>query len=531
MLVVSKGQTVQFKFLFAADGEVYDPTTQTIPEDITIGVVRGDSLSGSVILNPISYNNSHATPDTSAYIEKTNNLEFIFHYKVPVNIFPGPYTVIAKTIKSGQPLVIESSFQVKDSIYEPNPTVPIGNRSSVVSYRPTYQNLSSSNTNSILLIGHADGMQLNNPIKLKSVQNAIDLLGANTKSPLLRGVLDAYDAGARDIFICAAAPMSEYVSDIEERGTEYNYFNIDQATPSYQTFYEKYYERLEETYSVIKVLDFIDIVVPLETSFIRTGSVDFISQLANYCSNFHNETGYVQIGIIGSKTNGTNSSDIEIIKSNSILKDKFTTYDYSGQISSDKGRYIIPIYGEATFSHSFFQTTYTSSVAAAFAGMISSTQINIGLTRKKIPGAMALFGAELTNAEINTLDSMGINTVYKGNKARRGNPFEVYVSNDYTMANLNSVFSKLPQVRLASLLSSEVKNSSYKSIGKFSYDQVSSEVSNTLLYLKKNQIISDFEFKAIPSKTEKGVIMLYINVISSLGLKKINLSLSAGPGV
>lgn len=531
MLVVSKGQSVDFKFLFAADGEIYDPTTQTIPEDVTVGVLRGDSLSGSVILNPISYNSSHATPDLSAYIEKTNNSEFIFHYTVPSNIFPGPYTVVAKTIKSNQPLIVELRFQVKDSVYEPNPTVPMGNKSSVISYKPTYQDLSSSNTNTILLIGHADGIELNNPLKLKSVQNAIDILGADTKSPLLRGVLDAYDAGARDIFICAAAPMSEYIANIEERGTEYNYFNLNQSTPSYQTFYEKYYERLEETYSVIKVLDFIDIVVPLETSFIRTGSVDFVTQLADYCSDFHDETGYVQIGIIGSKTNGTNSSDIQLIKQNPVLKDKLTTYDYSGQISSDKGRYVIPVYGEATFSHSFLQTTYTNSVSAAFAGMISSTQINMGLTRKRIPGAMALHGTDLTNSEINELDSLGINVVYKNNKARRGNAFEVYVSNDYTLANLTSVFSKLPQLRLASFLASEVKNSSYKSIGKFGYEQVSSDVSNTLLYLKNNQIISDFEFKAVPSKTQKGVIMLYINVISSLGLKKISLSLSSGPGV
>jgi hypothetical protein len=516
--------------LFAADGEVYDPIAQAIPEDVTIGVVRGDSLSGSVILNPISYLNTHATPDTSIYIEKTNNSEFIFHYKVPEGIFPGPYTIIAKTVKSGLPLVIETRFQVKETIYEPNPTVVTGNKSSVISYKPTYQDLSSSNTSSILLIGHADRLQINNPIKIKSIQSAIDLLGANTNSPLLRGVLDAYDAGARDIFICAAAPMSEYIADVDQRNTQYNYFNLGDATPSYQTFYEKYYQRLEETYSVIKTLDFIDIVVPLEASIIRTGSVDFITQLANYCSDFHDETGYVQIGIIGSRTNGLNSSDISTIESNNILKNKFTTYSYSGEISSDKGRYIVPVYGEATFSHSFFQTTYTNSVVAAVAGMIASTQLNIGLIRKRIPGAMALYGSEFTNQEVNRLESIGINTIYKSNKARRGTPFQVYLSNDYTMSDMTSVFSKLPQLRLAGLLASEVKNASYKAIGRFNYDKVVSDISNILINLKNNQIISNFEFKAVPSQTNKGVIILYINVISSLGLKKISLSLSAGPG-
>jgi hypothetical protein len=180
---------------------------------------------------------------------------------------------------------------------------------------------------SLLLIGHADGLQLNSPIKIRSVQHAVELLNADIKSPVLRGVFDAYDAGAKNIFICAAAPMTEYVDDIDKRLISSTYIDYQSATPISKTFYERYYERLSATYSVLSVLDFIDVIVPLEVSMIKTGGVDFVLQLANYCDSFHNETGYVQIGVIGSRTNGITSADINEIENNDSLSNKFTLYN------------------------------------------------------------------------------------------------------------------------------------------------------------------------------------------------------------
>lgn len=531
MLIVKKNQQVKFRFIFAADGQVYDPTIQPLPEDITVSIIRGEGLAGSIIMMPISYLYSAATPDPSKYIVKESNAEFVFNYTIPENIFPGLYTVIAKTRKDSLDLVTEFKFEIKEDAYEPLPTVPLGNRSSTITYRPSYDDINQSNTSSVLLIGHADNIKLNNPIKIKSVQAAIDLLGADARSPLLRGVFDAYNAGAKDIFICAAAPMSEYVESYAERNTAYSYLGSDYATPASKTFYQKYYDRLTTTYSIVKDLDYIDIIVPLETSFIRTGSVDFLTQLVNYCKDFHNHTGYVQIGIMGTRSQGISSEDITLMESMNYLKNKYTTYETGSQvIASDIGRYVIPIYGEATFSHTVQQMTYTSSVAAAYAGLLVSTPMNMSLIRKRLPGAMSLYGANLTSSELNRLDVLGINTIYRGNKARRGISFEVYVTNDYTLAHKNSVFSKAPQLRIVSLLASEVKGYAYEAIGKFSYDKVASNVRAVLQYLKSEKIIVDYEFKARPSETDRGVIYLYINVVSALGLKQINLSLAAGPG-
>ena len=530
VLVVKKNQKLKIKFLFVDSGEVYDPTLLATPLDVTVSVVRGDNRFSAIIRNPISYLYTNATPDTNAYIERTINSEFIFNYTVPQGMYPGMYTAVAKAINGNSEIIIESKFEVKEEAYEPLPTVPMGNKSSVVTYKPSYEDINFSNMQSLLLVGHADGLELNSPIKIRSVQHAVELLNADMNSPLLRGVFDAYDAGAKNIFICASAPMSEYVDDIDKRLISSTYIDYESATPTSKTFYERYHERLSVTYSVLSVLDFIDVIVPLEVSIIKTGGIDFVSQLAMYCDSFHNETGYVQIGVIGSRTNGITSEDIDEIEDNESLSNKFTTYNISGNIVSDFGRYVVPVYGEALFSHAQLDTTYINSVSAAVAGLIVSNPLNFGLVRKRIPGAMSVYGTNLNSLEMNRLDAIGINTIYRSNKARRAQPFQVYLTNDYTMANINSIFSKLPQMRLASYLSSSVKGFGYDSIGKFGYDKVINNTTQLLKGLKEDKVIVDFEFNAKPSSSEPGVILLYINIVSSLGLKKINLSLAAGPG-
>lgn len=512
-------------------GSSYDPIENG--SDVVVNIYRGQDQSGALVISPISYRYTTQASSPGAYIERNGTTEFIFRYIVPQDIFNGTYTVVATTSINGVLLTAKSQFELKDNAYNLSSSTSQGGKSAAITYRPSYEDLNQSMMQSVLLIGHADGIELNNPIRISSIQNAVDLLSGNKNSPLLRGVFDAYGAGARNIYICAAAPMSEYVSSVEDRNNAYKVFNQYEVTPLAQTFYEKYYERLIETYRILKELDYVDIIVPLETSFIRTNGVDFLSQLVHHCKDYHNNSSYVQIGVIGSRGNGISSSDIDLIEANRYLRYKYTTYTGTGtgtQIASDIGRYVVPVYGEALFSHLQIETTYTNSVSAAVAGMIAQNQLNMGLIRKRIPGALSLYGSDLNSTDLNRLDAIGINTIYRGTKARRGNSYDVYLSNDYTLSNMNSVFSKLPQMRLTSYVAQQVKNFGYGYIGKFGYDTVVSNVTGMLQSLKLNNTIVDFEFKAEQSTTEKGTILLYINLTSSLGLKKINLSLAAGPG-
>jgi len=507
-------------------GLSYDPIA--LGSDVVVQVYRGQDETGSLVVPPISYRHGGKDISPNAYIERNGTKEFIFNFTITENfegkssLFAGVYTVLARTSINGNSLTAKSQFEVKDNL-----NISQGDKSTVINYKPSYQELNRVNMQSILLIGHADGIELNNPVRINSVQNAINLLSGNKKSPLLRGVLDAYGAGARNIYICAAAPMNEYVENVEDRNNSFFAWSDTVA----QTFYEKYYQRLKETYSIIKELDDIDIVVPLEVSFIKTNEVDFLSQLVHYCNDYHNSSGSIQIGIIGSRSNGISTSDIEVLKLNKYLKYKYTTFtDNNTQIGSDIGRYVFPIYGEALFSHLQIEATYNNSVSAAVAGMVATSSLNIGLTRKRIPGALSLYGTDLNSSQLNELDLIGINTIYRGVKARRGDIYQVYLASDYTLSNLNSVFSKLPQMRLVSYVSSQIKSYGYDYLGKFGYDKIVTTVTQMLQLLKSKNIIVDFEFKAEQSAVEKGTVFFYINLTSSLGLKKINLSLAAGPG-
>lgn len=406
-------------------------------------------------------------------------------------------------------------------------TGPTG--SSTVSFKPIYNALDESSTNSILLVGHADSLELNEIYKVNSIQEAINLLGADMKSPLLRGVFDAYSCGAQNIFILAAAPMSEYVEEVSKRLDTMPYL-LSATNGDPLNFYQKYYERLAESYNYIKGYELIDIIVPLETSMINTGSVNFIAQLALHCYNFNEITGYVQIGVIGSRTNGIKESDVFLLEANPVFKNKLTTYKPNGQVESDIGRYIIPIYGELNFSHIGFNRSYASSAAAAFAGAMSSTPVYMGMIRNRLPGAMSVFGSDLSRGAHARLDNLGINTVYRTRRAMRGNPYEVAVSNDYTMANSSSTLVKAPQMRLVAMVINEIKNISTDGIGKNAEDKVIAQVKNVLELLVGARVIKDYSMQAYASKIERGLLIFELNLISSLGLKNINFSVTTGPG-
>lgn len=530
MLLLERGETAQFKFVFVSENLPYDPTNQATPIDVYFTIIRGDYGTGPVIDGPYSYLNQDPVPTGEIYIDLTNSYEFVFHYQVPANLLEGVYSVVAQTYDAIGNLSVVLNFQVKSQIATLNPVVVASEKSAVINYKATYEELNQSNTNTLLLIGHADNIELNVPTKIRSVESAVNLLGADYGSPLLRGVLDAYAAGARDIIICASAPMSEYVSNTNDRNTSTTIFDLAAASPSSYTFYEKYYERLAETYSMLIDMDFVDMIVPLETSFINTGNVDFLTQLATYLNDFHNNTGFVQLGIIGTRSNGLSSSDVDEIVSNQIFTDKFTQIDVNGNIISDKGRFVVPIYGEGTYNHAQVKFSYSNSVAASLAGMFVSTPMNVGLIRTRMPGVFSVFGQELSHSDVKRLEEIGVNTIYKGKRSRMSIPNEVYVTNEYTMAYPGSTLSKTSQMRLIANVVSEVRGFAWSAIGNLGSDIIIGKVRSYLEDLVKLRIIREFSFNVEVSALTPGKLIFYIELLASLGLRKVNFAVSAGPG-
>jgi hypothetical protein len=437
-----------------------------------------------------------------------------------------PYGLVLRE-KSYFPVVVTNQAQLSDS--------------SQVS--AIYKTLQPFQTNSVLLIGHADSNTLGiNEIKrINSLQEAVDVFSANRNCPLLRAVFDCHAAGCTDIYVMISAPMLEYVEDqTQTNQTMPHLLSSKSATPTNLNFYQKYYERLEVTYSLAKIFDFIDIVVPVGVSFIRNSGVKFVRQLADFCSQMYVDSSSMTIGVIGSRTIGINSEDITAISNpafmQNILKDENGRdpdyLDLDGNIL-DIGRHVMLFYGEAVFSYPQLSMNYTNSVSAAVAGQLSNWPVYQGMNRQILKGAYAILGSTISSIDAIKLDNNKINTLIKSNRSRRGVPFQVLVSNDRTLAKDGSAFANIPQVRLAAMVINQAIALADSAIGKFSYDIIKENMTAMFDMLKFSQpsIIRDYRFEMFADKKVKGKIYLEIDLISSHALKRINFNLLAGPRV
>lgn len=550
MLILSPGQVGIFEYIFNVGENYYDPTSGATPSDVLISVYRGDLGAGAIIDGPYSYlyqdvqsqsNYIQKNTDVIFYYgdygnnpgENTGNLnvtKFSFYYTIPDNLYPGNYSVVATTYYENQVVQYTAQFQVPESGTTILAPYAPGQKELTKSFVPAFEQLEQYKTNSVALIGHADGLDPYTVVRISSIQEAIDLLNANFNSPLLKGVFDAYAAGARDIYICVAGPMSEYVDSLQDRLSPSPVYGRNDATPLMMNFYQRYFLRLNKVYEVLKNFDYIDIVVPLEATFINSGGVDFTTQLAMYCQEFHDLSGFIQIGVIGSRNGGIKIEDIDLLEQDSRFQYKYTMFDSNNQIAGDMGRFVVPIYGEVIMNHNFLNTTYTTSGAATMAGLMSANPVNESLIRKRAISVFGISGSALSQVDVDRLDALGINTFTKGVRSRRGNNYEIFISNDYTMAHRTSTFSKLPQIRLVSMVVNEIKALASNTISKFSSQKATEDVRAMLNFLKNNAIIRDYEMDAYVDSLEKGKMYFDISLTSTLGLRKISFSISAGQG-
>jgi hypothetical protein len=407
---------------------------------------------------------------------------------------------------------------------------------------PIFRPLQPFATNSVLLIGHGDSntLQINQLKRIQSIQDAINTLNGNTRSPLLRAVIDCYNAGCDDIYIMISAPMSEYVDDFLKVNTVMPAFLSTQgATPATLTFYEKYYERLNVTYEIAQTFDFIDIVVPVSTSFIRTNNVNFVRQLVNFCKTFYTESSTMVYGIIGSRTNGANAADVATISDPSflsnLLKDEEgnnpTEVDVDGNVL-DVGKHAVLVYGEAVFTYPNMGLTYTSNVASTVAGQLSNWPVYLGLNRKVLKGAYSSYGIELNSLQVAKLHNSKVNCLIKSNRSRRALPFQVLISDDKTLAKNGSSFANIPQVRLVAMVMNEILSIVQSNTGKFAYDTIKEKTIGMFEVLKNSSpsILRDYRFEMYADKKERGKVYMEIDLISSHALKKISFGILAGPG-
>jgi hypothetical protein len=273
--------------------------------------------------------------------------------------------------------------------------------------------------------------------------------------------------------------------------------------------------------------EFLNIIVPLETSIINTGLNNFVEQLATHCEFMQTETGEVQFGIIGSKNNGLSVSDIDLLEEKDFNLDPVITAE--GYVISDKGRHVILIYGEIILSHKQLQVSYSSSTAAAVAGMISSTRIDRGLTKARIPAAFSIYGADLNAAQVKRLQDIGINTIVRGQRSRRAAIFDISLSSDYTKS-ISESYKDCSNVRLVSLVIREIQSLGNLAVGKFGYEKVISYVEEFLSALQSSKVIVDYSMNASVNKPDKGTLYFNISITSSRTLRQISFNVATGKG-
>lgn len=202
--------------------------------------------------------------------------------------------------------------------------------------------------------------------------------------------------------------------------------------------------------------------------------------------------------------------------------------DENDVIIKDTGKYLIMVYGEATFSHRQMQVSYSSSLAAAMAGMLSSTQVNFGVSNQRVSSAVAGYGVELSTAQVKLLNNVGINCLTKGARSRRfASPYDVYISGDFTMS-ISESFKDSANVRLAAMVISEVQAIGRNSLGKFAPYKVEEKVDALLKFLKVNDIIKNYKLDMYADKTDRGKIYFEITMVSSRTLREISFSVGSG---
>lgn len=529
MLVVAPNQFIEVPFTYKSGYEFVDPES-----NITLFLRRGSAGVGPVILGPYIFDISLATASTPVetqyfnetdYVQRVSEGSFVAKIKVPQKIFDGVYVIEMTSTLDGAVNIKEHNINIKETVQFSETDYSMFGKSLSVNSKSIYKPIDNFDTNNVLLIGHTDAIEPYGIKKITSIQEAVNVLRADVNSPLLRGVFDAYSCGARDIYIMSAGYMNEYEPNVEER----NIAKFKDSVNDTFTFYQLYYDALTICYNLLQEYDFIDFVVPLEASMINTGTVNFAKQLANFCNKVQENTGEVVIGVLGSRNLGVTAGSVqEILEKDFYIESEV---DSNGFIVKDTGKYLIMIYGEAVFSHKQMQVSYSSSLAAAVAGMLSSTQVNFGISNQRVASAVSGYGADLNTAQIKSLNDIGINCIAKGSRSRRfAGPYDVYISGDFTQS-ISESFKDSSNVRLAAMVISEVQAIGRNSLGKFGYSKINSKVEALLNFLKVNDIIRNYSLDIFADKKEKGKLYFNITLVSSRTLREISFNVASGRGV
>lgn len=408
-----------------------------------------------------------------------------------------------------------------------------------------YQVMGVGITDTIFLIGHADGIELNAPHQVINMQETVNLLEGNLRSPLMRGMLEAYNAGARDIWIVAAAPMSEYI-DFDGIDKTPRLLGIEEWGG--MTFYEKYNERLQVTYELLSQYEVIEILVPLEAPFHDAGGVNFFDDLVWNCYNRFKASGYPSFGIIGTQMGACTPADIYAMRTSPIVQGMgdFSRESFLDYIEEEYGedtraevvddipyKFGMIISGEAAIALPQSPIVYNGSVAAMAAGVLSNNLLTTGLTYQWLPNAINPLGRDLTQDEIKELARNRINPLVRKVKGKRGAPYNCVIATDNVFMATGSDFWSVVSVRMTAKVIQEIKVLGDGAIGTIEYNNFKKNVKLMLDKLRSTNNIKDYSlniWRDSPYVDPNQTVHVEIALTPYATVREIYFQVRVGPG-
>ena len=552
MKTVISGESINFVKTFVNSvGSYIDPPS------VKFSIVKNIT---TILYGPYEYDNSATPVVVDDGFTRPMVGTYTFSQVVESVIVPGIYSAKWEGQVDGALAVSYEEFQVIEPPLSTNRIVDPSSLQGNIVESPLYNDLSLGATDRLVLIGHANGLELNMPHRVINIQESINILGADADSPLVRGMLEAYNCGARDIWLVASAPMSEYMpfeySDPSTRKTE-------REDLGGLTFYQKYSQRLDATYEMLRLEDFPEIVVPLEAPFYDSGDVDFLTPLLSNCLQRYRETGNVSIGIIGTRIGFGASGVVEALSTDrrisrfngqeyvystktlfSILKyhygiDLFTNQSQSQILDGqDLGKFGMIVVGEGVVNTPQIDLQYTSCLATCVAALMSTRSFNESVINKKIPRVANLVGYKFSKDEIKTLARQRVNAITLTPLGRRGSSYETFLATDNTLANGwpedrpddQTPFWSISTVRLVGKVSQQIVSLGNRSLGTIEYASFRESVRDYLDSLRIRRIIRDFSLNIYRAQDENRTVYVDLTINPFFSLREIYFTVKVGPG-
>lgn len=340
-------------------------------------------------------------------------------------------------------------------------------------------------TDRIFLLGHSDTLELNDPHQVVSLRDTANALGADTSSPLFRALFEAYYSGAKDIWLVAVAPMSEYENDPAARN---------------EAWYQTYYDRLETTYSMLRQWSEPQIVVPIEAVYYNSYGVDFLTQLADHCNDSFDETGFIRLGILGTRMINIDSALIEEM----LEDDRPTTLGANG-------KFVLVVVGEGVYSFRNFPTSFTAPLATALAGEISQLPLNRGAVYTRFRAASNMTTPEIRQSLFNEMAEAKLNPAIRNTLAQRGRSYNIVLATDNTVGTTGTDYWTLANIRLAARVIESLKMLGKRFLGTIQLGTFQREVGDYFRGILAEGIVKDCSYKIY--RDEEDVFKVLINVV------------------